>query len=84
MIENTRLHELGGDAQREQKNSHVIWSRDMITLNPCKSWKGVQSTFLVEMEFWLEGPVARCYGDHVSRRMLGRMGMTLWSLKTYG
>ena len=43
----------------------------------------MQSTFLVEMRFWLEDLVARCYGDHVSRRMLGRMDMTLWSLKTY-
>ena len=31
MIENTRLHQLGKDAQREQKNGHVIWSRDVIT-----------------------------------------------------
>ena len=44
----------------------------------------MQTTFLVEMGFWLEGLVARCYKDHVSKRMLGRMGMTLWSLETYG
>ena len=31
MIENTRLHQLGGDAQCERKNGHVIWSRDVIT-----------------------------------------------------
>ena len=31
MIENTRLHQLEGDVQREQKNGHVIWSRDVIT-----------------------------------------------------
>ena len=31
MIEYTKLHQLGGDAQREQKNGHVIWSRDVIT-----------------------------------------------------
>ena len=31
MIENTRLHRLGGDAQRERKNDHVIRSRDVIT-----------------------------------------------------
>ena len=30
MIENTRCHQLGGDAQREQKNDHVIWLRDVI------------------------------------------------------
>ena len=31
MIENTRLHQLGGDAQREWKNGYVIRSRDVIT-----------------------------------------------------
>ena len=31
MIENTRLHQLGGDAQRKRKNGHVIWPRDVIT-----------------------------------------------------
>ena len=31
MIENTRLHQLGGDAQHERKNGHVIRSRDVIT-----------------------------------------------------
>ena len=30
MIENTRLHQLVGDAQHEQKNGHVIRSRDVI------------------------------------------------------
>ena len=42
-------------------------------------------TFLVEMVFWVEGLVARCYEDHVSRKRIFRWrGMTLWSLKTYG
>ena len=31
MIENTRLHQLKGNAQREWKNGHVILSRDVIT-----------------------------------------------------
>ena len=31
MIENTKLHQLGGDAQRERKNGHVVGSRDVIT-----------------------------------------------------
>ena len=31
MIENIRLYQLEGDAQRERKNSHVIGSRDVIT-----------------------------------------------------
>ena len=31
MIENTRLYQLGGDAQRERKNGYVIWSRDVIS-----------------------------------------------------
>ena len=31
MKENTRLHQLGKDAQRKWKNDHVIKSRDMIT-----------------------------------------------------
>ena len=30
MIENTRLHQQGGDTQRERKNGHVIRSRDVI------------------------------------------------------
>ena len=29
------------------------------------------------MGFWLEGLVARCYEDHVNRRILDRMGMIL-------
>ena len=41
-------------------------------------------TFLVEVGFWLEGLVARSYVGYVGKRMLDRMGMTLWSLKTYG
>ena len=36
------------------------------------------------MGFWVEGLVARCYKDHMSRRILDRMGMTLRSLETYG
>ena len=44
----------------------------------------MQTTFLVEMGFWLEGLAARCYEGHVSRRMLGRVGMILWSLEIYG
>ena len=43
----------------------------------------MELTFVVKMGFWLEGLVARCYKDHVSRRMLGRVGMTLWNLKMY-
>ena len=31
MKKNTRLHQLGGDAQREQKNGHVIKLRYVIT-----------------------------------------------------
>ena len=31
MIENTRLRQLGGDAQRGRKNGHMIRSRDVIT-----------------------------------------------------
>ena len=31
MIENTRLHQLRGDAQYKRKNGHVIRSRDVIT-----------------------------------------------------
>ena len=31
MIENTRLHQLRGNAQRERNNGHVIRSRDVIT-----------------------------------------------------
>ena len=44
----------------------------------------MQTTFFVEMRFWLEGLAARCYKDHGSKRMLGRIGMILWSLETYG
>ena len=31
MKENTRLHQLGGDAQSKRKNGHVIRSHDVIT-----------------------------------------------------
>ena len=31
MVKNTRLYQLGEDAQRERKNGHVIRSHDMIT-----------------------------------------------------
>ena len=37
MIENNRLHQLGGDAERKQKNGNVVRSYDVITYNPCKS-----------------------------------------------
>ena len=47
---NTRLNQVG-DTQRERKNGHVIKSRDVIMSNLCESWKGVQMTFFVEMEF---------------------------------
>ena len=35
------------------------------------------------MGFWVEGLVARCYKDHVDKKILDRIGMTLWSLETY-
>ena len=45
----------------------------------------MQTTFLIEVGFWVKGLIARCYKDHVSRkRILDRMGMTLRSLQTYG
>ena len=31
MKENTKLHQLGGNAQCKKKNDHVIKSRDVIT-----------------------------------------------------
>ena len=31
MKKNTRLHQLGGEAQHKQKNDHVIGSRNVIT-----------------------------------------------------
>ena len=43
----------------------------------------MQMTFLVEMRFLIESLVARCYKGHVSRRVLGKMGIILWSLETY-
>ena len=36
------------------------------------------------MEFKVEGLVARCYKDHMSKRILDRLGITLRSLKMYG
>ena len=44
----------------------------------------MQLTFLVKVGFWVEGLMARCYEDHVSRKILDRMGMTLRSLEMYG
>ena len=43
----------------------------------------MQTTFFVEMRFLIEDLVARCYKDHVSRRILDRLGMTLRSFEIY-
>ena len=44
----------------------------------------MQTTFHVEIRFWIESLVTRCYKDHMSRKILDKMGMTLRSLETYG
>ena len=45
----------------------------------------MQTTFFVELRFWVEGLEIRRYKDYVSKRkILDRMGMTLQSLETYG
>ena len=45
----------------------------------------MQTTFFVELEFWVEDLVARCYEDYMSRkRVENRIGMTLRSLEMYG
>ena len=44
----------------------------------------MQTIFFIEIEFWVENLVARCYEDHMSRKILDRISMTLWSLETYG
>ena len=41
-------------------------------------------TFLVRIKFWVKDLVARCYENHVSKKILDKMGMTLQSLETYG
>ena len=44
----------------------------------------MQTTFLIELRFWLEGLEAKYYKGHVSRKEIeDRMGITLWNLKTY-
>ena len=45
----------------------------------------MQTTFLVELGFWLEGLEARHYKNHIKMKGIeDKMGMTLWSLKIYG
>ena len=45
----------------------------------------MQTTFFVELRFWVEGLEAKHYKDHVGKkRIKDKISMTLWSHKTYG
>ena len=44
----------------------------------------MQTTFLIELRFWLEDLEAKYYKDHVSKKRIeDKRWMTLQSLKTY-
>ena len=82
MIENTRLHQMGEDAQRRQKKitCRVTW-RDYV--------KGVRNLEMCAIDFscWVEILARRLGATRITcyvRWEWGRIGMTLRSLETYG
>ena len=80
---NTRLNQVGGYSAWSEE-----WSCDLVMwynyVKPVRILKRCANNFSCWDEILGRRPGSQVLWDHVNRKIFSKMGMTLWSLKTYG